>query len=174
MIKEYCVETSEQIAQVATLATEIWNEYYTPIIGAAQVAYMVENFQSTRAIAEQIRKGMQYYVVELDGQVVAYYGIMEELPPSGQGNDMATLFLSKIYVLASARRKGLASWMLARIAEKAQAQGYTRIALTVNRGNAASIAFYEHSGFVKAGELVQDIGNGFVMDDYRMVWKLIV
>jgi hypothetical protein len=25
---------------------------------------------------------------------------------------------------------------------------------------------------VRSGELVQDIGNGFVMDDYRMVKKL--
>ena len=41
--------------------------------------------------------------------------------------------------------------------------------LTVNRHNAGSIAFYERMGFAVAGALVQEIGEGFVMDDYRMV-----
>jgi len=41
--------------------------------------------------------------------------------------------------------------------------------LTVNKENAVSIAFYERIGFTTQEAMVTDIGEGFVMDDYRMV-----
>lgn len=40
--------------------------------------------------------------------------------------------------------------------------------LNVNKRNEASIAFYRHCGFAVREEVVIDIGNGFVMDDYVM------
>ena len=50
--------------------------------------------------------------------------------------------------------------------------GIREVWLTVNRHNADSIAFYRHVGFVTAGNVVQEIGNGFMMDDYKMSKKL--
>lgn len=40
--------------------------------------------------------------------------------------------------------------------------------LTVNKDNAGAIAWYTRKGFKNAGAIVQDIGAGYVMDDYRM------
>lgn len=40
--------------------------------------------------------------------------------------------------------------------------------LTVNKNNVKAIRAYEKTGFKNIGSLVQDIGNGFVMDDYKM------
>ena len=40
--------------------------------------------------------------------------------------------------------------------------------LTVNKDNAGAIAWYTRMGFKNAGAIVQDIGAGYVMDDYRM------
>ncbi len=47
------------------------------------------------------------------------------------------------------------------------------VRLTVNRENLDSISFYENRGFIKSGEVVQEIGGGFVMDDYQMdlLWQ---
>lgn len=42
------------------------------------------------------------------------------------------------------------------------------ITLTVNRYNLDTIAAYKKLGFQITESMVQDIGNGFVMDDYRM------
>ena len=50
--------------------------------------------------------------------------------------------------------------------------GCRELWLTVNRNNTGSIAFYERMGFRKTDELVTDIGNGFVMDDWRMARAL--
>jgi RimJ/RimL family protein N-acetyltransferase len=43
-----------------------------------------------------------------------------------------------------------------------------KIALTVNKNNVNSIKAYEKIGFKNVGSVIQDIGNGFVMDDYKM------
>jgi len=40
--------------------------------------------------------------------------------------------------------------------------------LTVNKNNSHSIAWYSRMGFTNAGPILQDIGGGFVMDDFRM------
>jgi len=40
------------------------------------------------------------------------------------------------------------------------------ITLTVNKHNAGSLEAYRKLGFEKIGPIVQDIGGGFVMDDY--------
>jgi len=50
------VTTDNEIQAVATLANEIWHQHFTPIIGIAQVEYMVEKFQSYPAISNQIKK----------------------------------------------------------------------------------------------------------------------
>jgi hypothetical protein len=38
----------------------------------------------------------------------------------------------------------------------------------VNRHNSDTIKAYESLGFQNVGTVVQDIGGGFVMDDYQM------
>ena len=58
------VTTPQQIEAVAGLAHEIWYEYYVPLIGRAQVDYMVAKFQSSGAVAEQLREGYEYFLIE--------------------------------------------------------------------------------------------------------------
>jgi hypothetical protein len=45
--------------------------------------------------------------------------------------------------------------------------GLTSIYLNVNKHNSA-VEFYLKKGFIKDREMVLDIGNGYVMDDYVM------
>lgn len=152
------VERPEQIADLAELAKEIWEEYFTPLIGAGQVAYMLERFQSEEAIGRMIREeGYEY--VWLSGK--GYAGWKAE--PEDR-----CLFLSKLYVAAAMRGTGLGKRLLARAEDRARALGLRKIRLTVNRGNAGSIAFYEHVGFEKTGTMAKDIGDGYVMDDFLM------
>ena len=55
-----CIEAvsgENQIETIEALAEEIWSEHFTPIIGKAQVDYMLGKFQSKQAICEQINNG---------------------------------------------------------------------------------------------------------------------
>jgi len=158
------VETREQIAEVAGLARDIWTAHYTPIIGAAQVQYMLERFQSEAAIARQIaEEGGEYYLAPGAG----YFALA---PDRAAGR----VLLSKIYVREDRRGTGLGRAMVAQAEARCAELGCRELWLTVNRHNAGSIAFYERMGFRKTGALVTDIGNGFVMDDWRMAKEISI
>lgn len=154
------VVTTQEIAQTARMADVIWHEYFTPLIGAEQVAYMLDKFQSAAAITRQISsEGMRYFRILREGEMAGYTGIREE--PDA-------LFLSKLYIEKGRRGQGLARQTLDFLAEYARKRQLSRIWLTVNRHNAPTIAAYQALGFGILREQVADIGQGFVMDDYIM------
>jgi diamine N-acetyltransferase len=155
------VQSKEQIAEVARLADITWRQYYTPIIGQAQVDYMLEKFQSEKAIAAQIADDYEYYLLE-DGEGYAgYFAVVPQLQQSA-------LLLSKIYVLEAKRGCGYGQKMLLFAEDLCRQRQLKTLWLTVNKNNSTSIAWYTQMGFTNSGPIVQDIGNGFVMDDYRM------
>jgi len=160
-IREAC--NAEDYELIARLADTIWREHYIPIIGEGQVSYMLDRFQSARAIGQQAASGMRYFVLWHEGQPVGYcaYEI--------RGED---LFLSKIYVLQSLRGKGLGKAALQFVADQARQENCRRITLTVNKFNSSSIAAYTRMGFRQGPPVQQDIGGGYIMDDYLMILDL--
>ncbi len=153
------VDSAGAIDAVARLAHEIWYEHYVPIIGRAQVDYMVPAFQGPEAIAGQIAKGLQYFLLE-DRGGVGYFAI-EPQPAEGR------MFLSKFYLRKSVRSQGLGRFGMAFIEARCRADSLGILWLTVNKFNPALQA-YERMGFLRTADVVTDIGGGFVMDDYRM------
>lgn len=153
------VSTENQIAVIETLAREIWTEYYIPIIGKDQVEYMLSRFQSKQAVEQQIASGVLYFLLEECKEFVGYIAVHP------RDND---LFLSKIYVQTSHRSKGFGKKAVQFAEALARERGLRKIMLTVNKNNTDAIRAYEKMGFKKAGSLVQDIGSGFVMDDYAL------
>ncbi len=149
--------TKEQIRIVEDLAKKIWTEHYTPIIGSGQVSYMLDRFQSAAAIREQIQNGARYYLLKYQEEFVGYFSF------SIKGEN---LFLSKFYVLKEERGRGIGKAALLFIEEKVRELGLKKIELTVNKYNSNSIKAYEKMGFENMESIVQDIGNGYVMDDY--------
>lgn len=153
------VLTEEQIEIVESLAEEIWTEHYVPIIGKAQVEYMLGRFQSRHSLSDQIRSGFLYFLIEADNQFIGYIGVQ----PKGD-----ELFLSKIYVKSSERGKGLGKKSIRFIERLAKEKGLRKIGLTVNKNNRVAINAYEKLGFKNLGSVIQEIGGGFIMDDYKM------
>jgi len=158
-IKMVQVFDGKLIKEVKNLAYEIWTEHYIPIIGAAQVSYMLEKFQSERSITNQIDQGYLYFLIQYDSKYIGYIGAIQK------GEE---LFLSKIYLKSDKRGKGCGRQAIKFVEELAKERYCSKITLTVNKNNANSIKAYEKIGFINAGSVVQDIGNGFFMDDYKM------
>ena len=159
------VQSAEQIAEVVRLAREIWQEHYVPIIGQKQVDYMLEKFQSESAVVEQLGESYEYYLVINDGQCKGYVAVV----PSGSE---PSVLISKLYVRKSERGLGLGKEMLRFVEDLGRERGIQKIWLTVNKNNADSIAWYSRMGFKNTGPIVQDIGGGFVMDDFRFEKKI--
>ncbi len=157
------LERAEQLPPIAALAKEIWEEFYTPILGRAQVDHMVAKFQSADAMAAQLRDGYEYFAIERGDELVGYFAV--------RGAPDGSLFLSKLYLRADARGTGAGRASMAFIEQLARERGATLLWLTVNKRN-PSVKRYERLGFHIASELVVDIGGGFVMDDFRMEKRL--
>lgn len=156
----YRVRTEQEIEQVINLAWCIWTEHYTPIIGAKQVEYMLNHFHSKAQIAQQINVDhYQYFLIKRDTKEIGYIGLKIEED---------ALFLSKIYILGSARGKGVGRATMEYIKNLAQKNNLRKISLTVNKYNSDTITAYSKFGFIKTGEICADIGGGYKMDDFQM------
>ena len=154
------VKVASDIERVELLAQQILHEHYTPIIGERQVEYMLATFHSKSAITAEIVEQNYIYYLMLDGdRGLGYFAVQPA---------ESTLFLSKLYVLGSERGTGVGRVAMNAIIEIAEERHLSRISLTVNKDNEGSIAAYKRFGFVKTGEVVADIGSGYVMDDYKM------
>ena len=156
--------TDEQIRQVADLAEEIWNEHFVPIIGKAQVDYMVEKFQSFPALKEQIAEGYEYYQIFDGDELCGYTGIH----PEKDGR----LFLSKLYIRKECRGRHLATQAFEFLKELCRERGYSAVWLTCNKHNDNSRQIYLHLGFETTDTQEAEIGSGFIMDDYIMEYKV--
>ena len=154
------VETERQIAEVARLGSEIWREHYPDIIGIEQIEYMLEKFQSEKAVADQIENGRyRYFIINCGGENCGYIGVSA---------DKGRLFLSKLYIKKEFRSMGIASKAMEMLEDICRRENLKAIWLTVNRYNTNSKAVYEKKGFKVIDEQVNDIGSGYVMDDYIM------
>ena len=160
------VSDLSDIQTTCQLASKIWRKHYMPIIGLEQVEYMLAHFQSIDAIYNQIKAGYHYFLIQSDNQSLAYVAVL----PSTQ---QKSLHISKLYVAITQQRQGLGTKIITFIENHSRQQNLHKLWLTVNRHNQTAIKFYLQNGFVKTDFLVQDIGGGFVMDDFKMEKKLL-
>jgi ribosomal protein S18 acetylase RimI-like enzyme len=150
------VQSPAQCDRVVALARNIWQHHYPPIIGQAQVDYMLDRFQSLEAIQAQMDQGMQYYLIGLHSEAVGYFALDRQAD---------YWFLSKLYVDPQFQRQGIGSRAIDFI-ETLTAPFPLR--LVVNKYNSNSLKFYQARGFEIINAEVKDIGNGFVMNDFVM------
>lgn len=155
------VTTPASIQTTAHMARIIWQEYYPPIIGEAQVEYMLSQLQSIAAITDQItQQDCHYFLIHWDStEPIGYLAL--------QFRDIG-LFISKLYLTATMRGKRLSRGIVNFAVRFASEHNRDRLILTVNRHNTHAITVYQHLGFEITGTQQQGIGGGFIMDDYVM------
>lgn len=160
-IKLIQAQSPADYEKIALLAQKIWREHYTSILGAEQVEYMLQQFQTAEKMEQDVEKNRYIYYMMMDmDRIVGYVGVQ----PDEEGG----LYLSKLYIDSDYRGLGLARRALSMLKVYCAANGLDHIWLTVNKHNTNSISAYYRMGFEKECDLVADIGGGFVMDDYKM------
>jgi len=150
------------IAAVRALASEIWHEHYTDIIGTAQIEYMLEERYRAEVLrAELATERLWWDVLSVDGELAGYCSYFVE-------EEAEVMKLDKLYVRARVRGQGFGERLLERVMRVAADEGCSKVVLAVNKRNARAIAAYRKWGFEVEQAVVKDIGGGFVMDDYIM------
>ena len=153
------VINEEQLRILSNLSNIIWHEFFPSILSNDQIEYMVDKFQSYKAMKKQIEDGYEYYLFYYDNNYISYTCIKRK---------DNRLFISKIYLLKEYRGKGLIKKAFSFYDEVVKSFKLDSMYLTVNKYNNNAIKIYQKFGFKIIDDVVTDIGSGYVMDDYVM------
>lgn len=153
------------IDTIVNLSHKIWNEYYITILSKNQIDYMLDLMYNKKQIAFELDNDFTWLLIKQDNDFIGYasYSILNNKKYK----------LHKIYIYPNLHGKGYGSQLLNFIIDDIKSKGGNKLSLNVNKYNTKSIKFYEKNGFKIVDDVVVDIGNGFVMDDYIMEKDLI-
>ena len=158
------VATEKQIIEVEQAANNVWHNYYKDIFSPEQISYMLEKYQSRKAMREQLSKGYIYYMLLADDKLAGYMCMIIKTE---------YVYLTRLYIKAEYRRQGLARRAIKYLDTifsnpEFSSMNITKIRLKVERENGFAINVYEHLGFRKVKAQDTDIGGGFVCKEYIM------
>ena len=77
------VDASSQgdFERIARMAETCWRDHYIPIIGRAQVDYMLAKYQSAESIRQEIADGRNYEIIfDSDDEPLGYLDYRPRLP----------------------------------------------------------------------------------------------
>jgi GNAT superfamily N-acetyltransferase len=150
---------------ISKMANEIWHEHYTATISVAQINHMLSDRYNAERLSRELKsENIFWFVLEQASIPVGFLCYIVETEK---------IFLTKVYAYKKVHGLGLGKMALDFVWQKALEEKKKSIYLFVNKLNAIAIKSYTRSGFVITESLVQDVGAGFVADDYRME-KIII
>lgn len=151
---------------IRRLAEEIWRAVYPAIISHEQIEFMLGWMYAPEKLEADIAAGeIRFWLLEFDNEAAGFASI-------GPGEAPRELHLHKFYLKPVLHGRGLGSAALQQLLDESRKLGAAELSLRVNRENHPAIRCYERNGFVREREICDDIGGGFVMDDYWMIRKL--
>jgi diamine N-acetyltransferase len=157
--------TTDDIPLLQRLAHEIWHEHYPAIISVEQIDYMLELMYATHVIENELSSATRWTLIQQDGEPVGFLSYTND-SPSG------VCKLHKLYVRVNRHGQGLGRASLAHVMDMAAAQHAREVSLFVNKRNAKAIHAYQRAGFSVAESVITELGQGYVMDDFRMTVRV--
>jgi GNAT superfamily N-acetyltransferase len=154
------VAVESDFAAIRDVVHEVWPVAYRDMISQEQISYMLNMMYSDDSLQKQINEeGCMFLVYELEKKIQGFASFSQL---------EGTLYkLHKLYVYTHLHGQGIGASLLNKVKQLVAIEGGNAIELQVNKKNIAQ-HFYLKQGFTIDRELVLDIGNGFVMDDYVM------
>ena len=146
------------IQQISNIA---WPDAFQGILSPEQIKYMMNWMYSDASLREQISEMNHHYVLAKEDEDFLGYMSYET-----NCNNKGKTKIHKIYLLPDQKKKGIGRLLFDFAVGKAKSNKDTSVFLNVNKHNLNAIDFYRKMGFKIVWEEVNDIGNGFVMDDY--------
>ncbi len=161
---------SDDIEIIRTIAKNTWPVTFRDILSDKQIEYMLEMMYSHDSLIEQMSKKNHVYLLSYEnikeGEVFrpVYTGYLSyELNYSNRDKTK----IHKIYILPQFQGYGYGRALIEEVRIRAISNSNYTVTLNVNRNNRA-VEFYKTLGFVITAEEDIDIGNGFLMEDYKM------
>lgn len=158
--------STADIKTIQEIANRTWPITYGAILSKEQLSYMMDLIYSDDSLLKQIQKKEQlFYIVYDASSVVAFMAIEHHY------KNKAVTRIHKIYILPESQGKGIGRLLIDEIQKLAQKNNSVLLSLNVNRFNKA-LSFYQKTGFEIVAEENIAIGNGYLMEDYKMEKKV--
>ena len=156
--------TPPDVPAIAALAREIWQATYPGIITQEQIDFMLEQRYGHERLYDDLEDLHKWLDQAFhDGRRVGF--AFSEIYKG-------EFKLDKLYIHPDVQRRGVGGQLIAHVAERAKREGYPCLILQVSKRNVNAINSYKKYGFEVRTVTVDDIGGGYVMDDYVMEKKL--
>jgi ribosomal protein S18 acetylase RimI-like enzyme len=156
--------TPPDVPAISALAREIWQATYPGIITQEQIDFMLEQ----RYGHERLNDDLEDLHKWLDQAFLSDRRVGFAFSEIYKGE----FKLDKLYIHPDVQRQGVGGQLIAHVAARAKKEGYPCVVLAVNKRNDKAINSYKKYGFVVREAIVDDIGHGYVMDDFVMEKKL--
>ena len=157
--------TSKDIPIIQEIAHQTWPINYGGILSKAQLDYMMDLMYSNESLLEQFKIKPLFFLAQ-EGDLFLGFTSCE----NNYLNNNVTR-IHKIYILPEAQGKGVGKLLVDKVIALAKENQSKVISLNVNKFNNA-VSFYQKLGFEIVGQEDIDIGNGFLMEDYKMELKI--
>lgn len=148
---------------IKAIAEKAWRPTYDHILTEQQTIYMLDLMYNSLTLENQIKENIAFFMVDLEQETVGYFALENINDP--------IVKLHKLYLDPTQKQKGLGRKIIQYIKEWTLENQRERIILNVNKNNSA-VHFYQKMGFTIIEEMILDIGEGYVMDDYVMQLNL--
>lgn len=154
----------DEAEALVDLAGRIWRAHYPAIIPPAQIEYMLASRYKPGLVRQLLARGDLWLAARAGDELIGF--------AHGHTLQDGDYKLDKLYVHSDWQRHGIGGRLIAELARHARSHAATRLVLRVNRQNQVAIQAYLKHGFQVATLMFEDIGGGFVMDDYVMTKDL--
>jgi GNAT superfamily N-acetyltransferase len=149
----------EELLLIQGIAQATWPSTFAGILSSEQIAYMLNWMYALPMLESQVEQGHYFLVAEEQGDAIGFAGFELNHLEGPKAK------LHKLYLLPSSQGKGVGKCLLLEVAKRAREAGQKSLVLNVNKYNKKAIDFYLAMGFVTIRQEVNDIGQGYVMDD---------
>lgn len=138
-----------------------WPHTFRELLPPEQIAYMMNMMYSSDSLQKQIGEQNHHYLLAKENDDFIGY-LSYELNYKSSGLTK----VHKIYILPGAQGKGLGRFFIENVSQISRQHNDKGLSLNVNKYNDRAIAFYKKMGFEIVRKEENDIGKGFIMDDY--------
>lgn len=153
----------ENIQEIIEIARQTWPKTYQNILSQGQISYMLDLMYNVDTIAAQMDNGVRFVVIVDKNKTFGFISY-ENLAPN---ETQPFIKVHKLYVHPDYHGKGAGKKLIQVAEDAARNANIQYLQLNVNKHN-KSVDFYLANGFYVKKEMVLEIGNGYVMDDFVM------
>lgn len=150
---------------IQEIAQKTWPEVYGAILSDRQFEYMMNLMYSEESLQNQFKNQHLFYLAFQENSCLGFVSC-----ENNYHNSKVTR-IHKIYILPQAQGKGIGAMLMDTVVALAKDNQSEMLSLNVNKYNKA-LNFYLKIGFTIATQEDIEIGNGYLMEDYRMEMKI--